>query len=42
MVSGFLRALEDPAAGFRGANLARGSNLGYPKIENSTDLTHYF
>ena len=34
-------SLADPAAG-RGANLARGPNLGYPKNENSTDLTHYF
>ena len=34
--------LADPAAGFRGTNLVRGSNLGTPKTENSTDLTHYF
>ena len=38
-----LTPLADPAAGFRGGgNLGRGPNLGYPKTENSTDLTHYF
>ena len=35
--------LADLAAGFRGGgNLVRGPNLGYPKTENSTDLTNLF
>ena len=31
LMSGDLRALADPAAGLRGANLGRGPNLGYPQ-----------
>ena len=34
--------LADLAAGFIRGNWARGPNVGYPKIENSTDLTLYF
>ena len=40
---GKAQTLAVPAAGFRGGgNLGQGPNLGYPKTENSTDLTHYF
>ena len=37
-------SLADPAAGFRGGGgqIGAGSNLGYRKTQNSTDLTHYF
>ena len=41
-VKGQTFTLADPAAGFRGANMGRGLNLGTPKTENLTDLTHYF
>ena len=39
-----LHALAGPVAGLRGGgcNLVQGPNLGYPKTENSTDVTHHF